>query len=429
MAAATGFSARHYSTLFVLILAGEVIFSLPFHIPRFFRPSMLEVFELSNTQLGDIFAVYGAVALLAYFPGGMLADRYPARTLIALSLAATALGGFYLYTLPGTTGLYLLFAYWGLTSILLFWAALIKATRDWGGAREQGIAFGVLDGGRGLVASLFGTLALYILAQRLADAASNASGMQAVILFYTVVSLLCAAIVWFTLPHDSTTHSPAHQPLATDTRSHWRRALSDSRVYLQAGVVICAYCGYKSLDNYGVYAVEVLRMTPLEAAELTTYASYTRPVAAVVAGLLADRWRPSRLITVLFACAGGAFFIMSGDAVVGSGLLMANLVLTFVAVYALRGIYFSLVEESGLDSRDTGSAVGLISVVGFAPDVFFGALTGRLLDANPGAVGFHHYFLVMTVISIAGMVFALALARRLARRSTGGATLGDVNSR
>jgi nitrate/nitrite transporter NarK len=413
--ASTESTTRHYSTLLVLILAGEVIFSLPFHIPRFFRPSMLEVFQLSHTQLGDIFAVYGVVALLAYFPGGALADRYPARTLISLSLAATALGGFYLYTLPGTTGLYLLFGYWGLTSILLFWAALIKATREWGGAREQGIAFGVLEGGRGFVASLFSTLAVYILAQRLAGAASNAAGMQSVILFYTVIGLVSAALVWFVLPHAPPTYRPPDPRPGVENRSHWRRVLSDSRVYLQAGVVICAYCGYKSLDNYGVYAVEVLRMTPLESAELTTYASYIRPVAAIVAGFLADRWHPSRLITLLFVFAGSAFFIISWDGVVGSasGLLMANLMITFVAVYALRGIYFSLVEESGLDARDTGTAVGLISVVGFAPDVFFGALTGRLLDANPGAVGFQHYFLVMTIISIAGILFALALSRRL----------------
>ncbi|MCB1848901.1 MAG: MFS transporter, partial [Halieaceae bacterium] len=121
---------------------------------------MLEVFGLSNTQLGDIFAVYGVVALLAYFPGGAIADRYSARALMTLSLVATALGGFYLATLPPPPMLYLLFAYWGLTSILLFWAALIKATRDWGGQHTQGLAFGVLDGGRGLVASVLATLAM-----------------------------------------------------------------------------------------------------------------------------------------------------------------------------------------------------------------------------------------------------------------------------
>ena len=127
---------------------------------------MLDVFQLSNTQLGDIFAVYGVVALLAYFPGGAIADRFEARSLITLSLVATALGGFYLYSVPNLIGLYLLFAYWGLTSILLFWAALIKAARDWGGEQTQGLAFGVLDGGRGFVASVFATVALIILSER-----------------------------------------------------------------------------------------------------------------------------------------------------------------------------------------------------------------------------------------------------------------------
>ena len=167
-------------------------------------------------------------------------------------------------------------------------------------------------------------------------------------------------------------------------------------------------------------------MTPLEAAGLTTYASYIRPVAAIAAGLLADRWSPSRLIALLFAFVAGVFLVMSGDDVVGTAsvLLMANLLITFIGVYALRGIYFSLVEESGLDSRDTGSAVGIISVVGFAPDVFFGALSGRLLDANPGAVGFQHYFLMMACISAAGLLCAWALSRRLGARAATGSVIG-----
>ncbi len=32
-----------------LVLAGEMIFSLPFHLPRYFRPSFLEGLGLSNT--------------------------------------------------------------------------------------------------------------------------------------------------------------------------------------------------------------------------------------------------------------------------------------------------------------------------------------------------------------------------------------------
>jgi MFS family permease len=64
-----------------LIVAGEAVFSLPFHVARFFRPTVLQVLDLSNTQLGTVQAVYGMVAMLAYFPGGPLADRFPARSL------------------------------------------------------------------------------------------------------------------------------------------------------------------------------------------------------------------------------------------------------------------------------------------------------------------------------------------------------------
>jgi hypothetical protein len=35
----------------VLIIAGEMIFGLPFHTARFFRPTLLEAFGFTNTQL------------------------------------------------------------------------------------------------------------------------------------------------------------------------------------------------------------------------------------------------------------------------------------------------------------------------------------------------------------------------------------------
>lgn len=410
MVAISKLAWQRYSVLFALIFAGEMIFSLPFHIPRFFRPTLLEVFQLSNTQLGDIFAVYGVIALLAYFPGGALADRFSCRSLMTLSLAATALGGLYLYTLPGHTGLYLLFAYWGLTSILLFWAALIKATRDWGGEHTQGIAFGVLDGGRGLMASLFATLGLLLLSQSFTGGATPTAALQQVILFYSAASLCAAMLVWWLLPANTTTNTPIQA-----SRPRSRLLFAGPSAWLQAAVVICAYCGYKALDNYGIYAVEVLGMSQLEASSLITYASYTRPIAAIGAGLLADRWKPSRLIALLFACATAAFFTLSQspNATVLGTVVMANLLVTFIAVYALRGIYFSLIEEAGIDRRVTGAAVGLISMLGFTPDIFFAAVTGRILDANPGAVGFQHYFLLMAGIAALGMLCTLALSWRL----------------
>jgi len=70
----------------LLILSGELIYMLPYVLARVFRPTFLDVFRLTNFELGSLFSVYGIVALLSYLYGGVLADKFLPRKLIALSL-------------------------------------------------------------------------------------------------------------------------------------------------------------------------------------------------------------------------------------------------------------------------------------------------------------------------------------------------------
>ncbi len=112
-------------------MAGESVFILPFVLSRVFRPTVLEVFGLDNLQLGLCFSVYGIIALLSYIFGGLLADKFPPRKLIAVSLWMTAFGGLVYATFPNYTILKILYGYWGFTTIFLFWAPMIKATRVW----------------------------------------------------------------------------------------------------------------------------------------------------------------------------------------------------------------------------------------------------------------------------------------------------------
>ena len=148
--------------IILLILAGEAVYILPYVLARVFRPTFLDVFELSNFQLGSLFSVYGIVALISYAYGGVIADKFLPRKLMALSLFLTALGGIIMATFPSYLVLQILFGYWGFTTVFLFWGAMIKATRLWGGSLSQGKAFGFLDGGRGLVAASISSLGVFI---------------------------------------------------------------------------------------------------------------------------------------------------------------------------------------------------------------------------------------------------------------------------
>ena len=114
--------------MLTLVIAGEVIFFLPFVIARVFRPTVLEVFGITNLELGLAFSAYGVVAMLAYFPGGPVADAFAPRKLMSTALLITSLGGLVMATIPDQTTLKWLYAYWGLTTILVFWAALKRAS-------------------------------------------------------------------------------------------------------------------------------------------------------------------------------------------------------------------------------------------------------------------------------------------------------------
>ena len=53
---------KKFLPLVLLILAGELIFALPFHVIRFFRPSLLEDYLYTNMELGVAFSIYGVQA-------------------------------------------------------------------------------------------------------------------------------------------------------------------------------------------------------------------------------------------------------------------------------------------------------------------------------------------------------------------------------
>jgi nitrate/nitrite transporter NarK len=148
--------------------------------------------------------------------------------------------------------------------------------------------------------------------------------------------------------------------------------------------------------------------------------AYIRVVAAIGAGWLADRYTARGVIGAIFAALTVSYgYLAFAD---GSAELLqltyANIFVTFVGVYGLRGVYFALLQETAIPAQRTGTAVGLISLVGFTPDIFFAPIAGRLLDASPGVAGQQHFFALLTAIATAGVVCTVVLSRAVRRENT-----------
>ena len=408
--------------LATLVLAGEVIFFLPFVMPRVFKPTLLAVLGISNLELGTYFSAYGVVAIGAYLLGGPLADRFAPGGLMAAALASTGLGGIYLYTLPPTQGMLWVYAGWGLTTILLFWAAMLRATRVIGGARRQGLAFGALDGGRGLVAGLIATVGVWVLGTWLPGGGADASpevqraAFRAVVAAGTGLVFATAALTYLVLrrlPGGGAQAGGSGAASGVDW-SRVREVLRKRALWLNALVILCAYSGYRVLDDISLLASDALGYDEVGAARLGALGLYIRPVAAVGAGWLADRYAASRMSTWSFVLMGaGGLAVVAG--LLSGALLWAvvlGVVLASLGVYALRGLYFALIAEAGTPLALTGTAVGLVSDVGYLPDIYMAPLMGWLLDGGPGVTGHVWVFAVSVGFAVVGGVGAWAIARK-----------------
>lgn len=408
--------------MLTLIVAGEATFGLPFIVIRLFRPALLDVFGITNLQLGSAFALYGLLAMLSYLLGGPLADRYSARKLMSIALLGTAVGGVVYFQIPSIGTLTLLFGYWGITTILLFWSPLIRATRSWGGVDAQGRAFGILDGGRGLFAAVLGvvTLALFsaLMPEDIPNAtlAERAAALQSVIAVFTVFTVLAGALVWFVLPDTARQDSGP----GSSAREVWANVMMVARnraVWLQMLIVLTAYCGYKAMDDYSLYARDGFGFDDLQSGKVGAVAMWVRPVAAVAAGLLGDRVGISRMVVACFGVSTIGFAAM-GVGAAGLGLptmLFLMVITTATVVFGLRGLYFALFRAAKVDPALTGTAAGIISVLGYTPDIFIGPLNGILTDSFPGAAGHEYFYASVAVFMALGWLCAWLFQREAAR--------------
>lgn len=400
--------SRRLFQLLLLTLAGESIFFLPFILARVFRPTFLAVFEITNLELGALFSIYGVIAMISYFFGGPLADRFPSKTLLTTALTTTGLGGIALNFTSSYSRLSWLYALWGLTTILLFWAALLKATRILGGRDFQARAFGLLEGGRGLIAALVGSIAVGILAFYLPTKDSPSLveqqfAFRQVVFFFSGWVILVGILIAIFLKNSS---SNANQKTKHITWGELKLVMRKSVIWYQAVIIVCAYAGYKVTDDFSLLASDVLGFSDVASAQVGAMALWMRMIAAIAAGFLADRMGQSSKVISW----GFGITIISG-LMIGSGILpqqtsffyLLSIITTCIGVYAVRGLYFSLVQEAHIPIGISGTAIGLISVIGFTPDIFMGPLMGYLLDQNPGALGHQLVFLVLAGFAFIGL--------------------------
>lgn len=179
-----------------------------------------------------------------------------------------------------------------------------------------------------------------------------------------------------------------------------------------------AYVGYKLTDIYSLYASDVMLYDQIQAAEVGALQLYLRPIVCVIIGFLADKTSGTSWIII------GFVIMLLGAVIFASGIVQSNmdavffisLIIIAVGTYAARALYFAVFQEGKIPLAHMGTAVGIISVVGYTPDVFASPIMGYLLDTYPGITGHQYVFSMLVVFSILGLLASIRFAKLVKTR-------------
>lgn len=418
--AGQGGTFYRYGQLALLVLAAGAIYPV-LYLRQVYQSSMIVALSIDNEQLGMLYSILGAAFVISYLPSGWLADRLPPRWLISVSLLGTGGLAMWYATLPGFHVLLWIFCGFGITTGLTFWAALLKRVKMLASKQEQGRFFGVLDGGRGLVEALLATIAIslfaYITQQR---GQTLAEGFQQVIHLYAYTCLVIGvalALLRDPRQREETLQAVAARkgPLLTDLKL--LAALPE--LWLITAIVFCGYHFFWATYSFSAYLEQGgLGLSATMAGVITTVKLWMRPVGGIGGGWLGDKFTNLSVLTWALALAGlgmlGLIFLPKLHVV---SVVVVLVIFIGLMTYAIRGLYWAILDQCPIPERVTGLAIGIISVVGYSPDVLLPLINGWFTQAFAGMLGYQLYFAYVLVMGSLGVVAALALSKRIAKRT------------
>lgn len=400
---------RHVLTMVVLCVSGGTIYNVVYVFEVYYIPTQ-EALQLTKSQMGMLLGVFGATSLLSYGPGGWLADRFSSRKLITLAMLITGGTGFYYATFPSYPVALALHAFWGISISLVFWNAMIRAARNWAPSEEQGRAFGFLEAGRGFSGTLGATLLLGVFTWM----GSTRMALATVIMSWSAIICLTGIAAWLVLEDDT----PA-RTVNGDGKAHgvgWREVMAVLRmpaVWLISMVLLATNTGFWTTYYFTPYASEVFLLSVAVAGMIALGRNWMNPIAPFIAGFIADRFGISRTSTALLLIMTISFALFAITPPVASllPLVLLNIVIVALSIYALRGIYFALLDEQAIPIAVTGTAAGVASVIGFTCDIYMPIVGGAILDALPGLPGYRVLFAGASVVSALGTLAAWRLMK------------------
>ena len=394
---------ERYFQILLLILAAGSIYTLPY-IRTNFQSVLLVAFDMSLEELSILYTLIGFLFIIGYIPSGWLADKFSIKYLIVISLVITACCGFYMATIPVKEHLYVIFLIWGISCVFTFWASLIKGITILSTSEEKPFVFGFLDGGRGLVEALLATMVFFIFKSVVNDSTSVdvlARGLSYVLSFYSLFILIIAVLI-LRFMNNLEEKGKVVDCGIDDVVGVFKRV----DILLLCFIIFGGYTLFWTSYYMGGFIEIKLSIPTTGIVGLVTLMLWMRPLAGFTCGLVAAKLGTSKTLGI-FTLLGAlmlVFIVITEPASIKKITVM--IMIYGYLIYSIRALYWSLIDRVHIERKVLGITIGIISFIGYLPDVLVPIGTNLLFTYTSSTLNAYViYFIISVFIGLQAIVF------------------------
>ena len=405
-------SGLHKWFLIILISMGSSVVYTPMYLKNIFYDPLMQAIGCSNADLGMMVSMYGIAAVVCYLPSGIVADKFRMRTLATVGFVGTAALTFVYAALPSLVVCYIIFLGMGVTSILIWWGTRYKVIRLCCEENEYSQKIGIsysIYGLAGLVVGLVNTAIV-------ASFADAVTGVRVMIVFLGAILLIMGVLSYILIPDFK---GEISQNSGLFDLKDAVEAFKWPGVIWAALTMFFVYSVYQGATYTTPYMTQAFGADDTLVNVIGLIRTYgIGLLAGPVVGWLATKIKSaSKAMVICFLLSIGlliGFIIMPTTA--GVAVVASMVVLFGFTTYGAFSIGSSPLSEIKMPMRIFGTATGLLSVIGFMPDMFIHAWYGSMIDAK-GLDAYPQIFGIETALAAIGILCLAMLLRTVKKHS------------
>ena len=392
------FTPKVWMAIFAVSIAGSIIYQPPYFYSGYYD-AFMEAFHMTHSQIGTYIAVYAWGNLLSYIPGGIIADKVAPKKLLIVSLFGTALITLAMALWMNPFCAILTSFLFAITTCLLFWTTITKATRSIGGKDHVASVYAWSGGIKGILGFLFGLLQVWVF-DLMPD---NQSGIFWSIIVMAGCCAVAGVLVMIFYKDDDATAN------ATEEDKMQIRDLpkvAKNPTLWTASLLMALFGGaYGTLSYFVPYLTSIVGLTVSQGALFNQVISYGVCLVCPIGGYIIDKYTHS---TFKFFNIGMVVVIALMFVILYLPMGAVSAILICTVTYAVGAIMsstmWSMLDEIKIPMKYAATGVGLASIVAYAPDLFLYNIYGNWLDYLGEATGYRMMWWTTIGICAAGIL-------------------------